>query len=290
MSFTPRGGCQRRDLTRSGGGSSSGGGSDLAQRFDPVDARGVRDTRGSRDRGAHEGRGGTDEDRPQDADVLPAREEEPSRHADDDAGPDDGAGLGRLLLRLYVVIGGRLGSERVPGTETYSGAVPRWHAALEAAEHLLLAVASTAEVLLRAAALADRPKGFFRAPCRGCDRFTGGSAEPEKERECPCPGGSPGRTARQRPCGGSPQPTGPWTAWRPARRLVPAARAEGVRLRRRGNGSDVDPSGIGIYYLFTMGLGTLAPAVSSDRCREGVSDPSWVSLPVRTVPPPARTI
>ncbi|MFB6987313.1 ion transporter [Streptomyces sp. NPDC056304] len=49
------------------------------------------------------------------------------------------------------------------GVETYSGVVQEWHGALKATEHLFLA-AFTIEILLRAAAHADRPRDFFRDP------------------------------------------------------------------------------------------------------------------------------
>ncbi|MBT2430358.1 ion transporter [Streptomyces sp. ISL-112] len=49
------------------------------------------------------------------------------------------------------------------GVETYSGVVHQWHGGLKAAEHFFLAV-FTAEILLRAAAHADRPRDFFRDP------------------------------------------------------------------------------------------------------------------------------
>ncbi|MFF5724768.1 ion transporter [[Kitasatospora] papulosa] len=49
------------------------------------------------------------------------------------------------------------------GVETYTGVVHQWHAALKGAEQLFLA-AFTAEILLRAAAHADRPGDFFRDP------------------------------------------------------------------------------------------------------------------------------
>ncbi|MFJ9680063.1 ion transporter [Streptomyces sp. NPDC101194] len=49
------------------------------------------------------------------------------------------------------------------GIETYSGVVQEWHGALKATEHVFLA-AFTAEILLRAAAHADRPRDFFRDP------------------------------------------------------------------------------------------------------------------------------
>ncbi|MGW1883926.1 ion transporter [Streptomyces sp. NPDC001970] len=56
-----------------------------------------------------------------------------------------------------------LGNAVLLGIETYDGAVRQWHDVLKAAEHLFLA-AFTAELLLRAAAHADRPKDFFRDP------------------------------------------------------------------------------------------------------------------------------
>lgn len=49
------------------------------------------------------------------------------------------------------------------GIETYTGVVHQWHVVLKAAEHLFLAV-FTAEILLRAAAHADRPRDFLRDP------------------------------------------------------------------------------------------------------------------------------
>ncbi|MFE1958763.1 ion transporter [Streptomyces sp. NPDC059479] len=49
------------------------------------------------------------------------------------------------------------------GVETYAGVVHQWHEVLKAVEHLFLA-AFTAEILLRAAAHADRPRDFFRDP------------------------------------------------------------------------------------------------------------------------------
>ncbi|MEU6017876.1 ion transporter [Streptomyces sp. NPDC047515] len=49
------------------------------------------------------------------------------------------------------------------GIETYSGVVQEWHGALKATEHVFLA-AFTVEILLRAAAHADRPGDFFRDP------------------------------------------------------------------------------------------------------------------------------
>ncbi|MFF9346831.1 ion transporter [Streptomyces sp. NPDC014734] len=49
------------------------------------------------------------------------------------------------------------------GVETYSGAVQQWYDALKTTEHVFLA-AFTVEILLRAAAHADRPGDFFRDP------------------------------------------------------------------------------------------------------------------------------
>ncbi|MEU3093105.1 ion transporter [Streptomyces massasporeus] len=49
------------------------------------------------------------------------------------------------------------------GIETYAGIVDEWHSTLQAAE-LVFLIAFTAEILLRAAAHADRPKDFFRDP------------------------------------------------------------------------------------------------------------------------------
>ncbi|MBW5248339.1 ion transporter [Streptomyces sp. NBC_01220] len=56
-----------------------------------------------------------------------------------------------------------LGNAALLGIETYAGAVHEWHTPLKMAEHLFLA-AFTAEILLRAAAYADRPGHFFRDP------------------------------------------------------------------------------------------------------------------------------
>ncbi|MEV7871206.1 ion transporter [Streptomyces sp. NPDC088124] len=56
-----------------------------------------------------------------------------------------------------------VGNACLLGIETYSGAVHQWRAELKLAEHLFLA-AFTAEILLRAASYADRPKEFFRDP------------------------------------------------------------------------------------------------------------------------------
>ncbi|MFD3919658.1 ion transporter [Streptomyces sp. NPDC058595] len=62
-----------------------------------------------------------------------------------------------------AVFGLIIGNAVLLGAETYTGAVARWHDELKAAEHVFLA-AFTAEILLRAAACADRPKDFFRDP------------------------------------------------------------------------------------------------------------------------------
>lgn len=62
-----------------------------------------------------------------------------------------------------AVFGLILGNAVLLGVETYTGAVEQWHDTLKAAEHVFLA-AFTAEILLRAAACADRPKDFFRDP------------------------------------------------------------------------------------------------------------------------------
>ncbi|MFF2963574.1 ion transporter [Streptomyces sp. NPDC057963] len=56
-----------------------------------------------------------------------------------------------------------MGNAALLGVETYADAVHEWHTPLKATEHLFLA-AFTAEILLRAAAYADRPGDFFRDP------------------------------------------------------------------------------------------------------------------------------
>ncbi|GAA2097458.1 hypothetical protein GCM10009801_67810 [Streptomyces albiaxialis] len=56
-----------------------------------------------------------------------------------------------------------LGNALLLGVETYAEARGRWHGELKAVEHLFLA-AFTAEIALRLAACADRPREFFRDP------------------------------------------------------------------------------------------------------------------------------
>ncbi|MFG3258778.1 ion transporter [Streptomyces sp. NPDC048172] len=56
-----------------------------------------------------------------------------------------------------------LGNALLLGVETYAEARGRWHDELKAVEHVFLA-AFTAEIVLRLAACADRPKAFFRDP------------------------------------------------------------------------------------------------------------------------------
>ncbi|MFD7626690.1 ion transporter [Streptomyces sp. NPDC059851] len=56
-----------------------------------------------------------------------------------------------------------VGNAALMGIETYDGVVRDWHDGLKLAEHLFLA-AFTVEILLRAAAHADRPRHFFRDP------------------------------------------------------------------------------------------------------------------------------
>lgn len=61
------------------------------------------------------------------------------------------------------------------GIETYSGVVYQWHGVLKAAEHFFLA-AFTTEILLRAAAHADRPRDFLRDPWNVFDLLVVGLA------------------------------------------------------------------------------------------------------------------
>ncbi|MBU7597959.1 ion transporter [Streptomyces sp. P38-E01] len=56
-----------------------------------------------------------------------------------------------------------LGNAAVLGVETYDGVVERWHGQLQLVEHGFL-TAFTVEVVLRAAAHADRPRDFLRDP------------------------------------------------------------------------------------------------------------------------------
>ncbi|WP_046730334.1 ion transporter [Streptomyces humi] len=65
-----------------------------------------------------------------------------------------------FALTVFAVI---LLNAALLGVETYSGAVAQWHFWLRLAEHACLA-AFTAEILLRLAAHADRPRDFFRDP------------------------------------------------------------------------------------------------------------------------------
>ncbi|MEU5107377.1 ion transporter [Streptomyces sp. NPDC021354] len=62
-----------------------------------------------------------------------------------------------------LVFGVIMANAAVLGVETYGGAVERWHTELKALEHVFLAF-FTAEILLRAAAHADRPRDFLRDP------------------------------------------------------------------------------------------------------------------------------
>ncbi|MDT0547967.1 MULTISPECIES: ion transporter [Streptomyces] len=62
-----------------------------------------------------------------------------------------------------LVFGIIMANAAVLGVETYGGAVERWHTELKALEHVFLAF-FTAEILLRAAAHADRPRDFLRDP------------------------------------------------------------------------------------------------------------------------------
>ncbi|GAA1179595.1 hypothetical protein GCM10009654_41050 [Streptomyces hebeiensis] len=67
---------------------------------------------------------------------------------------------GPFTAAVFCLIVGNAG---LLGIETYTGAVHEWREELRLAEHLFLA-AFTAEILLRAATFADRPKDFFRDP------------------------------------------------------------------------------------------------------------------------------
>ncbi|MFJ1912907.1 ion transporter [Streptomyces sp. NPDC088147] len=67
---------------------------------------------------------------------------------------------GAFTATVFCLIAG---NAALLGIETYTGVVHQWHGVLKAAEHLFL-VAFTAEILLRAAAHADRPGDFFRDP------------------------------------------------------------------------------------------------------------------------------
>ncbi|NGO81781.1 ion transporter, partial [Streptomyces sp. YC504] len=62
-----------------------------------------------------------------------------------------------------VVVIAILSNATVLGVETYSGLAERWNGQLAVLEHGFLAL-FTAEILLRAAAHADRPADFFRSP------------------------------------------------------------------------------------------------------------------------------
>ncbi|MFJ4847162.1 MULTISPECIES: ion transporter [unclassified Streptomyces] len=63
-------------------------------------------------------------------------------------------------VAVFAVI---LANAAVLGVETYDGLADRWHGPLKLLEHGFLAV-FTAEILLRAAAHADRPREFLRDP------------------------------------------------------------------------------------------------------------------------------
>ncbi|MGC5360813.1 ion transporter [Streptomyces sp. DT24] len=65
-----------------------------------------------------------------------------------------------FAVAVFVLI---LANAVVLGAETYAGLVDRWHGWLRIVETGFL-VAFATEILLRAGAYADRPKGFFRDP------------------------------------------------------------------------------------------------------------------------------
>ncbi|MGV9643653.1 ion transporter [Streptomyces sp. NPDC003514] len=65
-----------------------------------------------------------------------------------------------FALTVFTVI---LGNAVLLGLETYSGLAQEWHGWLRLAEHLCLA-AFTVEIVLRMAAHADRPRGFWEDP------------------------------------------------------------------------------------------------------------------------------
>ncbi|WP_438317768.1 ion transporter [Streptomyces sp. HUAS TT3] len=90
---------------------------------------------------------------------MPHRSGSPSRHALAARSQRivDSAAFTTTVFCLIV------GNAALMGIETYDGVVQDWHDGLKLAEHLFLA-AFTVEVLLRAAAHADRPGDFFRDP------------------------------------------------------------------------------------------------------------------------------
>ncbi|MFJ3654178.1 ion transporter [Streptomyces nigra] len=65
-----------------------------------------------------------------------------------------------FALTVFAVI---LGNAVLLGLETYSGLAQEWHGWLRLAEHACLA-AFTVEIVLRMAAYADRPRGFWKDP------------------------------------------------------------------------------------------------------------------------------
>ncbi|GAP45438.1 ion transporter [Streptomyces azureus] len=70
-----------------------------------------------------------------------------------------------FALTVFVVI---LTNAALLGLETYSGVVAEWPRSLRLAEHACLA-AFTAEILLRMAAHADRPRDFWKDPWNAFD-------------------------------------------------------------------------------------------------------------------------